>query len=150
LLAYLEPEKTTPSITHQVWEGAEPRLRAVIEGLQQRANEGHPLPRSMGLVASGKAARAGARQFKSPAYPHQESVISQERSEALGEQQEPPRRKAGEVSEWTKPVPVGRIDIHNDNIISTWLDRHDFLEELYGRRTGSTATTLASLAGKGD
>jgi hypothetical protein len=50
---------------------------------------------------------------------------------------------------WVKPVPVERIDIHNDKTISTWLDRHDFLEESYGRRTGSTATTLARLAGKG-
>src|SRR5207237_5306435 len=65
LLAHLEPEQIIPSVTHQVWEGAEPRLRAVMEGLQQRANEGHNLPRSMGLSASGKAARAGARQLES-------------------------------------------------------------------------------------
>ena len=71
LLAYLEPEQTIPSVTHHVWEGAEPRLRAVMEGLQQRANEGHPLPRSMGLLASGKAARAKARRLQNPAYPHQ-------------------------------------------------------------------------------
>ena len=36
LLAYLEPEQTLPSVTQPVWEGAEPRLRAVIEDLQQR------------------------------------------------------------------------------------------------------------------
>ena len=52
LLAYLEPEQSIPSVTQHVWEGAEPRLRAVMEGLQQRANEGHCLPRSMGLLAS--------------------------------------------------------------------------------------------------
>jgi hypothetical protein len=74
LLAYLEPEQTKPSVTQHVWEGAEPRLRAVMEVLQQRANEGQSLPRSMGVVASGKAVRAGARRFKSPAYPHQEPV----------------------------------------------------------------------------
>jgi hypothetical protein len=85
LLAHLEPEQTLPSITQLVWEGAEPRLRAVIEGLQQRANEGEPFPRSMGLSASRKAARAGARRLQSPAYPHQESIIHQEKSEALGE-----------------------------------------------------------------
>ena len=85
LLAHLESEQTIPSITRHVWEGAEPRLRAVMEGLQQRANEGQTLPRSMGLSASSKAARAGARRLQSPAYPHQEPVISPERSEALGE-----------------------------------------------------------------
>ncbi|EFH89774.1 hypothetical protein [Ktedonobacter racemifer] len=76
LIAHLEPEQTTPSITQHVWEGAEPRLQAVMEELQQRANEGQPLPRSMGLVARRKsgAARAGARRLKSPAYLHQEPV----------------------------------------------------------------------------
>ena len=33
-----------PSVTQHVWEGAEPRLRAVMEDLQQRANEGQPCP----------------------------------------------------------------------------------------------------------
>ena len=75
LLAYLEPEQTLPSVNQPVWEGAEPRLRAVMEGLQQRANEGQKLPRSMGVSASRKAARAGARRLESPAYPHQESVV---------------------------------------------------------------------------
>jgi hypothetical protein len=75
LLAYLEPGQTTPSVTQPVWEGAEPRLQAVMEALQQRANEGQHLPRSMGLSAPHKgAARAGARRLKSPAYPHQEPV----------------------------------------------------------------------------
>ena len=78
LLAYLEPEQTLPSVNQPVWEGAEPRLRAVMEDLQQRANEGQTLPRSMGLVArrTSGAARAGARRLKSPAYPHQEPVVS--------------------------------------------------------------------------
>ncbi|EFH89490.1 zinc ribbon domain-containing protein [Ktedonobacter racemifer] len=74
LLAHLDPEQTIPSVTQPVWEGAEPRLRAVMEGLRQRANEGHVLPRSMGLLASDKAARARARRLKSPAYPHQEPL----------------------------------------------------------------------------
>jgi hypothetical protein len=74
LLAHLEPPQTLPSVTQPVWEGAEPRLRAVMEGLQQRANDGQVLPRSMGLLASRKAARAGARRLQSPAYPHQEPV----------------------------------------------------------------------------
>ena len=74
LLAYLEPEQTIPSVNQHVWEGAEPRLRAVMEGLQQRANEGQHLPRSMGVVARREsgAARARARRLKSPAYLHQE------------------------------------------------------------------------------
>jgi hypothetical protein len=77
LLAYLELEQTIPSVNHHVWEGAEPRLRAVMEGLQQRANEGEPFPRSMGLVArrTSGAARAGARRLESPAYSHQEPVV---------------------------------------------------------------------------
>ncbi len=54
------------------WVGAEPRLRAVMEDLQQRANEGQTLSQSMGVSASRKAARAGARRLESPAYPHQE------------------------------------------------------------------------------
>jgi hypothetical protein len=74
LLAHLLPEQTIPSVTHHVWEGAEPRLRAVMEDLQQRANEGEPFPRSMGMSASGKAVRAGARRLKSPAYPQLEPV----------------------------------------------------------------------------
>src|SRR5450759_958432 len=72
LLASLGPEQTIPSITQQVWVGAEPRLRAVMEDLQQRANEGQTLSESMGLSASRKAPRAGARRLESPAYPHQE------------------------------------------------------------------------------
>jgi hypothetical protein len=74
LLAHLEPEQTIPSVTQHVWEGAEPRLGAVMEGLHQRANEGEPFPRSMGVSASGKAARAGARRLQSPAHPQLEPV----------------------------------------------------------------------------
>jgi len=90
LLAHLEPQQIIPSVTQHIWEGSEPRLRAVMGGLQQRANEGQHLPRSMGVLASGKAARARARRLKSPAYPHQELALLTERQEALGEQQEPP------------------------------------------------------------
>jgi hypothetical protein len=101
LLASLDPSKTTPSITQSDWEGGgsgEPRLRAVMEGLQQRANDGQILPRSMGVVASGKAAHAGARRLKSPAYLQQEPIIPRERPEALGEEQEPSCISAEEVS----------------------------------------------------
>jgi transposase len=84
LLAHLEPEQTTPSVTQHVWEGAEPRLRAVMEGLQQRANEGQTLPQSMGLLASGKAARARARRLQSPAYPQLEPIDSSESTGSVG------------------------------------------------------------------
>ena len=83
-LSYLEPGHITPSVTQHVWEGAEPRLQAVMEGLRQRANEGQILPRSMGLVASGEAARAGARRLKGPAYPHQEPVHPQGATGSVG------------------------------------------------------------------
>jgi hypothetical protein len=78
LLAHLKPEQTIPSITQHVWEGAEPRLRAVMEELQQRANEGETFPRSMGVVAHKSAARAGARRLESPAYPQLEPGGSSE------------------------------------------------------------------------
>ena len=81
LLAYLDPHQIVPCVTHHVWESAEPRLHAVMRGLQQRANEGQILPRSMGVSASGQAARARARRQKSPAYPHQEPMVF---SEATG------------------------------------------------------------------
>ena len=84
LLAYLEPQQTQPSVNQHVWEGAEPRLRAVMEGLQQRANEGQNLPRSMGVSASRKAAHAGARRLESPAYPHQDSVVPSGATESGG------------------------------------------------------------------
>ena len=104
-LSYLGPEQTIPSITQQVWAGAEPRLRAVMEDLQQRANEGQTLPQSMGVSASRKAARAGARRLESPAYPHQEPWFPMGNKETLGEQQEPPRIYGWEVSELDR-LPV--------------------------------------------
>ena len=84
LLAFLEPEQIIPSVTQSIWEGAEPRLRAVIEGLQQRANEGQTLPRSMGVSASGKAARAGVRRLESPPYPQLEPADSHEPAGSVG------------------------------------------------------------------
>ena len=67
-----------PAHLGRCWGGGEPRLRAVMEDLQQRANAGQHLPQSMGLLASRKAARAGARRLKSPAYLHQEPCFSGE------------------------------------------------------------------------
>jgi hypothetical protein len=90
LLAYLDPKDTIPSISRLVWEGAEPRLHAEIERLQQRAKEGQPLPRSMGLAAAHSATRARARRQKSPGNPQQELAPLFEGQEALREEQEPP------------------------------------------------------------
>jgi hypothetical protein len=85
LLAYLKPTETIPSISQHVWEGAEPRLRAEVERLTQRANEGHPLPGSMGI------SRARARQLKSPDSSQQEPLFQfrKGRVEALGRRKEP-------------------------------------------------------------
>jgi hypothetical protein len=49
LAAYLELPDTIPSIAHDEWEGADLRLRAAVEALAQRANEGQVLPRSVGI-----------------------------------------------------------------------------------------------------
>ena len=86
LLAYLDPAETVPSITHDEWAGVESRLKAVVEVLQQRANEGQPLPRSFGIPG------AGARRPKSPKPNQQElaSLSDRGRPEALGLAQEPP------------------------------------------------------------
>ena len=84
LAAHLENPNTTPSIAHDEWEGADLRLRAAVEILQQRANEGQALPRSVGIP------RAGARLPKSPAPNRLGLVYRRGRLEALGEAQEPP------------------------------------------------------------
>jgi len=69
LLAYLQGTDMTPSISHDEWEGAEPRLLAEIERLKQRANEGQSLPRSFGIP------RAGARRPKSRSEQTQEPAF---------------------------------------------------------------------------
>jgi transposase len=85
LLAYLEPGGTIPSIAHDEWEGAELRLRTAMEALQQRANEGQSLPRSVGIPS------ARARRSNSLGNPRQEFVSLPEEQKASGEEQEPPR-----------------------------------------------------------
>jgi hypothetical protein len=94
LLAYLDPAETIPSIALKDWEGAEPRLKAVMESLQQRAKEGQSLPRSFGIP------EARARRPKSLVPNQQELVFLYRRGrlEALGLGQEPPCSSAGEVS----------------------------------------------------
>jgi hypothetical protein len=78
LAAHLDPANTTPSIARDSWEGADLRLRAAVEVLQQRANEGQALPRSVGIP------RAGARLPQSPVPNRLELVYRRGRLEALG------------------------------------------------------------------
>ncbi len=88
LAAYLEADQLPPSCAQYVvpWEGAEARLRAAHEQVQQRANEGQHLPRSFGL------ARAGARRPQSLSEATQEPafLLTQGRLEAWKHRSEPP------------------------------------------------------------
>jgi hypothetical protein len=68
LAAHLEYPNTTPSIAHEEWEGADLRLRAAVEVLAQRANEGQALPRSVGIP------RVGARLPES-LIPNQQELV---------------------------------------------------------------------------
>jgi hypothetical protein len=72
LAAYLDFTDLTPSCAQYVvpWEGAEARLRAAHECVQQRANEGQSLPRSMGI------SRARARRPESRSEPTLEPAFS--------------------------------------------------------------------------
>ena len=55
LAAYLDPPDYLPSSAQYqwYWEGADLRLRAALERLQQRAKEGQVLPRSVGITGAG-------------------------------------------------------------------------------------------------
>jgi len=87
LAAYLDPANPIPSCARYIipWEGAEARLRAAYERVQQRAREGQSLPRSFGC------ARAGARLPGSLSEPTQEPVLllSRGRQEAWKQRSEP-------------------------------------------------------------
>jgi hypothetical protein len=89
LAAYLDPAADlVPSCAQYVvpWEGAEARLRAAHERVQERANAGQTLPQSFGVP------RAGARLPESLREPKQELVLllSRGRLEAWKERAEPP------------------------------------------------------------
>jgi len=88
LAAYLDSDHLLPSCAQYVipWEGAEARLRAAHEQVQQRANEGQSLPRSMGVP------RAGARRpgSLSEAIPEPAFLLTQGRLEAWKHRSEPP------------------------------------------------------------
>jgi hypothetical protein len=78
LAAHLHPPDTIPSIAHDEWEGADLRLRAAVEVIQQRAKEGQVVPRSVGIP------RAGARLPKSLDPNQQGLVYRRGRLAALG------------------------------------------------------------------
>ncbi len=80
LAAYLDPPDFLPSSAryHVYWEGADLRLRAALERLLQRANEGQVLPRSVGITG------ARARLPESLVPNQQELVYRHGRLEALG------------------------------------------------------------------
>jgi transposase len=86
LLAYLPAAETIPSIAQEDWEGAEPRLLAAMECVQQRAREGQWVPQSFGITG------ARARRPKSLVPNRQEPVFlyRKGRLEALEMGQEPP------------------------------------------------------------
>ena len=88
LAAYLDPAELSPSCAQYVipWEGAEARLRAAHERVQQRANEGQVLPRSMGI------SRAGVRRPESRSEAKQEPILLLRRGrlEAWNQRLEPP------------------------------------------------------------
>src|SRR5260370_38665406 len=88
LAAYLSADHLLPSCAQYVipWEGAEARLRAAHERVQQRAKEGQSLPRSFGC------ARAGARRPSIPSQPTQESAVllTRGRLKAWKDGSEPP------------------------------------------------------------
>lgn len=86
LLAYLDPTESVPSITQEQWVGVESRLKAVVEVLHQRANEGQSLPRSFGIPG----ARARRPQSLVPNQQELASLSGRGRQEALGLVQEPP------------------------------------------------------------
>jgi hypothetical protein len=84
LAAYLDPINPIPSCAQyqRYWEGAEARLRAAHERVQERANAGQALPQSFGIP------RAGARLPEPKQAPA--LLLSRGRLEAWQERSEPP------------------------------------------------------------
>jgi transposase len=70
LLAYLDPADHIPSIAQHVWAGAESRLMAAVECIQQRANAGQSLPQSFGIPgARARRPQSLAPNRQEPALP---------------------------------------------------------------------------------
>jgi hypothetical protein len=88
LAAYLDTADDSPSCARYIvpWEGAEARLRAAHERVQERASAGQVMPQSMGI------SRAGARRPQSPSEPTPEPafLLRRGRLEAWTERLEPP------------------------------------------------------------
>ena len=88
LASTLDPDHLIPSCAQAVvaWEGAEARLQAAHERVQQRANEGQSVPRSFGIP------RAGVRrpQSLSETTPEPAVLFRQGRLEAWKHRSEPP------------------------------------------------------------
>jgi hypothetical protein len=88
LAAYLDPAHPIPSCARyaEYWEGAEARLRAAHERVQQRVIAGHVLPQSMGIP------HARARLPQSPSETTQELLFLSRRGkvEAWKHRLEPP------------------------------------------------------------
>jgi len=97
LAAYLDPADPIPSCARYqpYWEGAEARLRAAHERVQERASEGQVVPRSMGIP------RAGARlpQSLGEATPELLFLFSRGKVEAWKHRSEPPALPPGESSD---------------------------------------------------
>jgi hypothetical protein len=102
LAAYLQAPDYQPSCAQYAvyWEGAEARLRAAHERIQERARAGQVMPQSMGIP------RAGARLPQSPSEPTQEPVflLRRGRLEAWKDRLEPLCFSQGAVSD----QPVGK------------------------------------------
>jgi hypothetical protein len=88
LASTLDPDHLIPSCAQALvaWEGAEARLRAAQERVQQRANEGQSVPRSFGIP------RAEVRRPQSLSEPTPEPAVllTQGRLEAWKDRSEPP------------------------------------------------------------
>jgi hypothetical protein len=98
LAAFLDPADPIPSCARYVipWEGAEARLLAAHERVQERANEGQVMPRSMGIP------HARARLPESRGEATQELLFLSRRGkvEAWKHRPEPPGLQPRESSEW--------------------------------------------------
>src|SRR6266568_4555359 len=102
LASTLSVDQLIPSCAQSVilWESAEARLQAAHERVLQRANEGQPLPRSMGVP------RAGARRPQSLGEPTPEPafLLTQGRLEAWKDRSEPPFFRRGSLQRYWQEV----------------------------------------------
>jgi len=125
LAAYLDPADPIPSCAQYVipWEGAEARLRLAHERVQQRANEGQNLPRSMGH------ARARARRPESQSEPTPEPAFSLRRGrlEAWKERENPRGLSPGSTQNALKVTKMmdGVYEMKEFDSVTLWLIEGD-------------------------